>query len=74
MEPTELGHQLYWLLAKFDGYVARMVGRDLESLLDSAELKNELSAELAEGSIHGFVLCDRPHDEKSGSLTADESP
>ena len=62
-ELTELGHQLYRLLARFDGYVAAMVGWDPESLLDPAELKNELSTELAEGSIHGLVLCDRLHDE-----------
>lgn len=38
-ELTELGHQLYELLAQFHGYVAAKVGWDRESLLDPAELR-----------------------------------
>lgn len=60
-ELTELGHQLYGLLATFDGYVAAQVGWDPESLLDPAELKMEWSEELADGSLHGLVLCEDLH-------------
>ncbi|MFE2165603.1 hypothetical protein ACFXB3_11110 [Streptomyces sp. NPDC059447] len=60
-EFTELGHQLYELLAKFDGYLTARVGWDPESLLDPAELKAEWSEELADGSLHGLVLCDELH-------------
>ncbi|MEU6352721.1 hypothetical protein ABZ896_25910 [Streptomyces sp. NPDC047072] len=57
-EHTELGHQLYELLAQFDGYVAAMVGWDPESFVDLAELRSEWSDELDEGGIHGLVLCE----------------
>ncbi|MFE2286085.1 hypothetical protein ACFXDJ_18180 [Streptomyces sp. NPDC059443] len=40
-EFTALGHQLYELLAKFDGYLIARVVWDPESLLDPAELKAE---------------------------------
>ena len=62
-ELTELGHQLYRLLTKFDGYVAAKVGWDPEPLLDPADLQSDWTDELAEGSIHGLVLCDRLHAE-----------
>ena len=62
-ELTELGSELYRLLAKFDGYVAAIVGWDPEPLLDPAELKDEWPDELAEGKINGLVLCDRLHGE-----------
>ncbi|MGW3360850.1 hypothetical protein ACWDFL_36615 [Streptomyces bungoensis] len=57
-ELTELAHQLYELLMQFRGYVAAQVGWDPESLVDPAELRNEWSAELSDGSLHGLVLCD----------------
>jgi hypothetical protein len=60
---TELGHQLYELLAQFHGYVAAKVGWDPESLLDPAELRCEWSDELNEGSIHGLVLSEKLHAE-----------
>lgn len=62
-ELTELGHQLYELLTQFRGYVAAKVGWDPESLLDPAELRNEWSAELNDGSLHGLVLADKLHVE-----------
>ncbi|MFH8737813.1 MULTISPECIES: hypothetical protein [unclassified Streptomyces] len=62
-ELTELGHQLYELLAQFHGYVAAKVGWDRESLLDPAELRGEWSDELNDGSIHGLVLCEKLHAE-----------
>ncbi|WP_327287551.1 hypothetical protein [Streptomyces sp. NBC_01198] len=62
-ELTELGHQLYALLAKFDGYVAARVGWDPEPLLDPDELRAEWSEELADGSLHGLVLCEQLHRE-----------
>ncbi|WP_406173889.1 hypothetical protein [Streptomyces canus] len=60
-ELTELGHQLYELLAQFHGYVAAKVGWDPESLLDPAELSGEWSDELNDGTIHGLVLCEELH-------------
>ncbi|MEU0274149.1 hypothetical protein [Streptomyces sp. NPDC006307] len=62
-ELTDLGHQLYALLARFDGYVAAQVGWDPEAFVDPAELKAEWSEELAEGSLHGLVLSDTLHAE-----------
>ncbi|MGW7026600.1 hypothetical protein ACWGFX_05250 [Streptomyces xanthophaeus] len=62
-ELTEPGQQLYGLLATFDGYVAALVGWDPESLLDPAELKREWSEELADGTLHGLVLCEELHDD-----------
>ncbi|MFC9896196.1 hypothetical protein ACFVMC_21115 [Nocardia sp. NPDC127579] len=62
-ELTELGHQLYELLATFDGYVTARVGWDPESLLDPVELEGEWSEELADGSLPGLVLCERLHGE-----------
>jgi hypothetical protein len=62
-ELTELGHGLYRLLAKFRGYVAAKVGWDPEGFLDPAELKSDCADELADGSIHGLVLCEALHVE-----------
>ncbi|WP_157875918.1 hypothetical protein [Peterkaempfera griseoplana] len=62
-ELTELGHQFYELLAQFRGYVAAKVGWDPESLVNPAELRDEWSAELNDGSLHGLVLCDTLHAE-----------
>jgi hypothetical protein len=62
-EFTELGHQLYGLLGKFDGYLTARVGWDPEDLLDPAELRAEWSRELTDGSLHGLVLCERLHFE-----------
>ncbi|MGW0771634.1 hypothetical protein [Streptomyces sp. NPDC002676] len=52
-ELTELGHQLYELLAQFHGYVAAKVGWDPESLLDPAELRCEWSDELNDAASTG---------------------
>lgn len=60
---TELGQGLYLLLAKFSGYVAAKVGWDPEGFLDPAELRSEWGDELADGTIHGLVLCDVLHAE-----------
>ncbi|MFJ8645191.1 hypothetical protein ACIRNI_03600 [Streptomyces sp. NPDC093546] len=62
-ELTDLGHQLYALLAKFDGYVAAQVGWEPEAFVDPAELKAEWSEELVEGSLHGLVVSDTLHGE-----------
>ncbi|MFE7838647.1 hypothetical protein ACFU53_22110 [Streptomyces sp. NPDC057474] len=62
-ELTDLGRQLYELLAKFDGYVTARVGWDPEPLLDPVELKTEWSEELTNGSLHGLVLCEGLHAE-----------
>ncbi|MFE1247711.1 hypothetical protein [Streptomyces sp. NPDC058735] len=70
-ELTDLGHQLYDLLAQFRGYVAAKVGWDPESLLDPVELRNEWSAELNDGSLHGLVLCDKLHTELGLSADAE---
>lgn len=60
-ELTELGHGLYGLLAKFNGYVAAKVGWDPEGFLDPAELRNDWADELADGTINGLVLCKALH-------------
>ncbi|MFI0928654.1 hypothetical protein ACH4TP_32835 [Streptomyces sp. NPDC021012] len=63
-ELTELGHQLYALLAKFDGYIAAKVGWDPESFLDPGDLKSDWTPdELSDGSIHGLVLSEQLHAE-----------
>ncbi|WP_031031853.1 hypothetical protein [Streptomyces sp. NRRL WC-3725] len=62
-ELTELGHQLYALVAQFGGYVAAKVGWNPESLLDPAELRCEWSDELNAGSIHGLVLSEELYAE-----------
>jgi hypothetical protein len=62
-ELTELGHQLYELLATYDGYVAARVGWDPESPLDPGELRTEWSQELTDGSLHGLVLREELHAE-----------
>jgi len=60
-ELTELGHQLYGLLARFDGYVAAAVGWDPEPFLDLGDLKSDRTDELRNGSIHGLVLSEPLH-------------
>lgn len=62
-ELTELGHQLYTLLAKFHGYVAAVVGWDPESLVDPVDLKTDCTDELNDGTIHGLVLCESLHSQ-----------
>ena len=62
-ELTELGHQLYDLLAEFDGYVAAQVGWDPEDLVDSEVLHADLAEELRDGTIHGLVLSEEIHAE-----------
>ncbi|MGD1222203.1 hypothetical protein [Streptomyces sp. Tue6028] len=57
-ELTELGCGLYKLLARFDGYVAAMVGWDPEPFLDIEDLASEWSEELADGTLPGLVLAD----------------
>ncbi|WP_371661333.1 hypothetical protein [Streptomyces sp. NBC_00280] len=62
-ELTELANQLYELLAQFHGYVVAKVGWDPESQLDPAELSDEWSNELNDGSIHGLVLSEKLYAE-----------
>lgn len=62
-ELTELGSGLYRLLAKFNGYLAAIVGWDSEGYVDPAELKQDWAEELAEGKIYGLVLCEALHSE-----------
>jgi hypothetical protein len=62
-ELTELGHQLYRLLARFDGYLAAKVGWDPTSLLDLDELKAECADELRDGTYDGLVLAEQFHAE-----------
>ncbi|WP_435177095.1 hypothetical protein [Actinacidiphila sp. bgisy145] len=63
-ELSEVGHQLYTLLAQFDGYVSAMVGWDPESYLDPGELTSDWTPdELSDGSIHGLVLSEELHAE-----------
>lgn len=62
-ELTELGNGLYSLLGRFNGYVAAKVGWDLEGFLEPKELKTDWADELADGTIHGLVLCQALHDE-----------
>lgn len=57
-ELTELGQGLYRLLSKFSGYVAAKVGWDPEGFLNPAELRSDRGDELADGTIHGLVLCE----------------
>lgn len=64
-EFTELGEQLYRLLASIDGYLAAIVGWDVEGMVDLDELRDEWSEELTEGSIDGLVLSDGVHRELS---------
>ncbi|MFE7854188.1 hypothetical protein [Streptomyces sp. NPDC057403] len=66
-ELTELGHQLYELLAQFRGYVAAKVGWDPEPLVDTAELRSDWSDELNDGSLHGLVLCEKLYAELAPS-------
>jgi hypothetical protein len=62
-ELTELGEELYRLLARFHGYVAAKAGWDPEGFLDPEELRSDWRAELTDGTIHGLVLCQSLHDE-----------
>jgi hypothetical protein len=62
-ELTELGHGLYRLLAKFSGYVAAKVGWDPEGFVSPSELRSDWSDELADGTIHGLVVCAALHAE-----------
>jgi len=62
-ELTELGHQLYQLLARFDGYIAAKVGWDPESLLDLDDLKSDCAEELRDGTFDGLVLSEQFHAE-----------
>lgn len=62
-ELTDLGNQFYGLLARFDGYVAAMVGWDPESWVDVEELKSEYLEYLADGKVRGLVVSDALHVE-----------
>lgn len=53
---SALGHRLYDLLRRMDGYQAAMVGWDPECLVDLDELRLEYPDELADASLHGLVL------------------
>ncbi|MFG1812032.1 hypothetical protein [Streptomyces sp. NPDC049040] len=60
-ELTEIAHQLYRMLAGFDGYVAARVGWDPEDFVDLEELRTEWAEELRDGTIPGLVLSDHLH-------------
>ncbi len=60
-ELSELGTGLYHLLARFTGYIAAMVGWDPEELVNPDELTSSWTDELADGTIHGLVLCEALH-------------
>jgi hypothetical protein len=62
-ELTELGHELYGLLATFDGYVAAMVGWDPESSVDPAELLADREGDYSDLRIPGLVVSDALHAE-----------
>ncbi|WP_297619622.1 hypothetical protein [Nocardia sp.] len=62
-ELTELGHQLYQLLATFDGYVAATVGWDPEVKINPNWLKGGWIAGVGAGAADGLVLCDALHAE-----------
>ncbi|PXX60870.1 hypothetical protein DFR70_10961 [Nocardia tenerifensis] len=62
-ELTELGRQLYGLLAGFDGYVAAKVGWDPEDMIDPVELRTHWLDELEAGDLDGVVLCDAFYEE-----------
>ncbi|MEU3982685.1 hypothetical protein AB0F77_21750 [Streptomyces sp. NPDC026672] len=62
-ELTELAHQLYGLLARFQGYVAAKVGWDPEGILDLDDLRSDWADELRDGTLHGLVLSEQLHTE-----------
>ncbi|MDH6227853.1 hypothetical protein [Streptomyces sp. MJP52] len=62
-ELSELGHGLYAVLRRLDGYVAAAVGWDPEWQLDTAGLAAEWSEELADGSLDGHVVRESLRDE-----------
>ncbi|MFB8282298.1 hypothetical protein [Nocardia colli] len=62
-EFTELGNQLYQLLATFDGYIAARVGWDPEDMVDPDVLKRDYMDELRGGAVDGLVVCDALHAE-----------
>jgi len=62
-ELTELGNQLYRVLAKFDGYVAAKVGWEPWPLLFVDDLKTRYLKSLSDGSVHGLVLSEALHAE-----------
>lgn len=57
-ELTELGHGLYRLLARLNGYRAARVGWDPEPFVDLGELRQEWLEELTHGDLPGLVLSD----------------
>lgn len=57
-ELSRLGHGLYGVLSRMDGYRAAVVGWDPEGYVDVAELRRDWSAELADGALPGLVLAD----------------
>ncbi|MCB5164404.1 hypothetical protein LG634_06090 [Streptomyces bambusae] len=57
-ELAELGGGLYGLLARFEGYLAAMVGWDPEPLLDVDDLAADWAGELADGALPGLVLAE----------------
>ncbi|MEU9338507.1 hypothetical protein AB0D49_36055 [Streptomyces sp. NPDC048290] len=58
-ELTELGHGLYRLLARFDGYLTALVGWDPECLLDVDDLAADWRPELSDGTLPGLVLAEQ---------------
>jgi hypothetical protein len=62
-ELSELGTELYRLLATFSGYQAAIVGWDLESLVETHVIKSDLADDVARGIVNGLVLCQALYDE-----------
>lgn len=62
-ELTELGIQLYEILAGFDGYVAAIVGWNPEWMVDSAVLEAEDIDDIRAGDFAGLVVSDELHAE-----------
>jgi hypothetical protein len=60
-ELTELGTGLYQLLATFDGYLAAMIGWDVDSFVDPEYIAG--TEELETGWWKGLVLCEALRDE-----------
>ncbi|MFI6645931.1 hypothetical protein [Streptomyces sp. NPDC050504] len=61
-EVEELGRGLYDLLRHFDGYLAAMVGWEVQYRVDIDDLAAEWTEELADGSLTGLVLADHLRD------------
>jgi hypothetical protein len=66
-ELDEVGFGLYDLLHRFTGYLAAVVGKNPEDLVDLDELRADYADEVATGQLPGLVLADEVHQELHGS-------